>query len=183
MLNEIKDSAFFNNTFSTAYTEANARGVFAKANANVISTTSPIVSITRGPTVSPTATLRINPVTNLDPRAAGDAVNAALVAPAPNDGFFQASNYRGAFSPTVNWLCDWTAADAFGMTNPTAGQCPTETNCPADLNGDGQVNASDLCTLLSLWGTAGGIVTGKNTDGVLSADDLASLLATWGSCE
>jgi hypothetical protein len=183
MLNEIKDSAFFNNTFASAYTEANARGVFAKANANVISTSSPIVSITRGPTVSPTATLRISPVTNLDPRAAGDAVTAALVAPAPNDGFFQATSYRGAFSPTVNWLCDWTAANAFGMTTPTAGQCPAESNCPADLNGDGQVNASDLGTLLSLWGTAGGIVTGKNTDGVWSADDLASLLATWGSCE
>ncbi len=182
MLNEIKDSVMFNNTFSQAYTEANARGVFAKANANVISTSSPIVSITRGPVASPTATLRINPVTSIDPRAAGAAVTAALVAPAPNDGFFTPVTYRGAFSPTENWLCDWTAADAFGLTNPTAGQCPAETDCPADLNGDGQVNASDLGTLLSLWGTAGGIVTGKNTDGVWSADDLASLLATWGSC-
>jgi len=182
MLNEIKDSVFFNNNFGTAYTEANARGVFNAANANVISNTSPIALIQRGPTASPTATLRISPVTLLDPRASGDAVNAALVAPAPNDGFFTPVNYRGAFGPNENWLCGWSAADAFGLLVAPPGGCAPAVPCPADLNGDGQVNASDLGTLLSLWGTAGGIVTGKGSDGVWSADDLAALLGSWGAC-
>jgi hypothetical protein len=179
-LNEIKDSVFFNNTFGTAYTEADARGVRNAANNNVTATSKamPIVSITRGPTASPTTTLRISPVTNLDPRAANNAVTS--VGTAPNDGFFTPVTYRGAFSPTTNWLCDWTAADAFGMTNPTAGQCPTTAlPCPADFNDDNVVDSADLGTLLSGWGTASGDISGNGTT---DSEDLGILLSAWGNC-
>jgi hypothetical protein len=179
-LNEIKDSVFFNNTFSSAYTEADARGVRNAANNNVTATSKamPIVSITRGPTVTPSGTLRISPVTNLDPRAANNAVTS--VGTAPNDGFFTPVTYRGAFSPTTNWLCDWTAADAFGMTNPTAGQCPTTAlPCPADFNDDNVVDSADLGTLLSGWGTASGDISGNGTT---DSEDLGILLSAWGNC-
>jgi hypothetical protein len=171
---------FFNNTFSSAYTEADARGVRNAANNNVTATSKamPIVSITRGPTVTPSGTLRISPVTNLDPRAANNAVTS--VGTAPNDGFFTPVTYRGAFSPTTNWLCDWTAADAFGMTNPTAGQCPTTAlPCPADFNDDNVVDSADLGTLLSGWGTASGDISGNGTT---DSEDLGILLSAWGNC-
>ncbi len=176
-LNEIKDCVFFDNTFSTAYTEADARGVRTKGNNNVTATALPIAGITRGATVSPTATLRINPVLTLDPRAAGDAVTS--VGTAPNDGFFTPVNYRGAFSPTENWMCVWTAAHAYGMSVPPPAGCTVAAPCPADLNGDGSVTANDLAVVLGAWGTTGADLNG---DGDTNAADLAVLLGAWGDC-
>ena len=49
---------------------------------------------------------------------------------------------------------------------------------PADLNGDGVVNATDLSLLLNNWGGAG--VGDINADGVVNASDLALLLNGWG---
>ncbi|MFM1804152.1 MAG: hypothetical protein RL136_1031 [Planctomycetota bacterium] len=179
MLNEVKDTVFYDNTFATAYTEATARGVFDASNNNVQSTVMPIAGITRGPTVSPTATLRINPVVSLDPRAAGDAITS--VGSAPADGFFTPVNYRGAFSPTENWLCGWTAADAYGMSVAPPGGCVIAPPCPADLNGDGVVGAGDLAEVLNNWGGSNA-TTDLNGDGVTDAADLSSLLNSWGSC-
>ena len=51
--------------------------------------------------------------------------------------------------------------------------------CPADLDGDGAVGASDLATLLAAWGTGGADLSG---DGLTDAGDLAALLASWGAC-
>lgn len=48
---------------------------------------------------------------------------------------------------------------------------------PADLNGDGVVNAADLATLLANWGTPG--PGDLNGDGTVGPADLASLLAAW----
>jgi hypothetical protein len=49
---------------------------------------------------------------------------------------------------------------------------------PADLNGDGSVNASDLAILLGNWGGAGaGDINGSGT---VDAADLAILLSNWG---
>ena len=52
--------------------------------------------------------------------------------------------------------------------------------CPADLDGDGAVSASDLSALLGSWGSAGGDIDG---DGTTSASDLSALLGAWGACE
>jgi len=51
--------------------------------------------------------------------------------------------------------------------------------CPADLDLDGVVSASDLATLLNLWGGAAGDLNG---DGVVNAQDLAIMLNSWGDC-
>jgi len=51
---------------------------------------------------------------------------------------------------------------------------------PADLNGDGCVDSSDLAILLAAWGTTGdGDVDGSGATG---SGDLAVLLAAWGGC-
>jgi hypothetical protein len=52
--------------------------------------------------------------------------------------------------------------------------------CPADLDGNGVVGASDLATLLGAWGGAGADLNG---DGVTNASDLAAMLGAWGACD
>jgi len=49
---------------------------------------------------------------------------------------------------------------------------------PADLNGDGRVDAVDLASLLAAWGGSGPADLDGN--GIVSAEDLAILLAAWG---
>jgi predicted outer membrane repeat protein len=51
---------------------------------------------------------------------------------------------------------------------------------PADLNGDGFINAADLSLLLSMWGSAGP-VGDINGDGAINAADLALMLSVWGN--
>jgi len=125
-LAEIKDSVFYDNNASNAYTEAEARGVVDLSQPfdqqpcdNVLEPpASPIVRIARGaPQIK--GGLPVQQVTSLDPRAQNDATTS--VGTAPNDGFFTPVGYRGAFSPTHNWLCSWTAADAFGFLQNTGG--------------------------------------------------------------
>ena len=166
------DNVFYNNNNAAAYTEANARGVFAPANNNVQATSSPITSITRGANITNGGVV-IQPVIGLDPRAANNAVTSA--GSAPSDGFFDQVNYRGGFSSTSSWLCGWTASQAFGYT--TSG-CAAP--CPADLNGDGLIGGSDLGSLLGNWGGTG---TGDlNGDGIVSGSDLGTMLGAWGAC-
>jgi 6-phosphogluconolactonase (cycloisomerase 2 family) len=52
-------------------------------------------------------------------------------------------------------------------------------SCPADFDGDGDVDTADLLFLLAAWGTPDGDVDG---DGDTDTADLLALLAAWGSC-
>ncbi len=52
--------------------------------------------------------------------------------------------------------------------------------CPADLNGDGTVDGSDLGELLAHWG--GARPGDLNDDGIVDGADLGELLAQWGDC-
>ena len=67
-----------------------------------------------------------------------------------------------------------------GMDNPriTTAADP----CPADLDGDGTVGASDLAMLLGSWGACAGCPADLDGDGTVGAADLAQLLGSWGSC-
>ncbi|MEY3143158.1 MAG: hypothetical protein RLY21_1651 [Planctomycetota bacterium] len=51
--------------------------------------------------------------------------------------------------------------------------------CPADVNGDGSVDSSDLAALLGSWGGAKNDIDG---DGVVGSSDLAAVLSSWGAC-
>lgn len=55
-----------------------------------------------------------------------------------------------------------------------------EPPCPADLNDDGIVDATDLAILLAAWGGRGPADLDGN--GVVDAADLAILLGAWGKC-
>ena len=70
------------------------------------------------------------------------------------------------------------------------GKCPPEVmanvsipvsveDCPADFDGDGDVDTADLLHLLGAWGTPNGDVDG---DGDTDTADLLALLGAWGPC-
>ncbi|MFM1822804.1 MAG: Leukotoxin [Planctomycetota bacterium] len=53
--------------------------------------------------------------------------------------------------------------------------------CPADLDGNGSVDAADLAALLGSWGTADAAAD-LDGNGSVDAADLAALLGAWGAC-
>ena len=57
---------------------------------------------------------------------------------------------------------------------------PRPSSCVADLDGDGQVAATDLGVLLGAWGVSS--TADLDGDGQVNAADLALLLAAWGTC-
>ncbi len=193
-LNEMTDSVFFRN-LNTAYNNADgsdavgvtvaggsaaAKGntvapfVLATPNANM-----PIQTLTRGAPISFFGETYVRVLT-IDPRAANAA--ASSVSTAPNDGFFSQVNYRGAFGPDENWLCGWTATDAFGFNIAPPGGCVIKTpGCVEDINGDGNIDGADLGLLLAAWDTNDADAD-LNGSGNVDGADLGLLLAAWGEC-
>lgn len=74
------------------------------------------------------------------------------------------------------------SSDLYGdavNTDGTLGPPPPDTN-PADINGDGVVNAADLTILLGSWGPAApGAPADINGDGEVNGADLTILLGSW----
>lgn len=54
--------------------------------------------------------------------------------------------------------------------------------CPGDLNGDGNIDISDLLLLLAAWGENPGHEADLNGDGNVDVSDLLLLLSAWGPC-
>lgn len=54
--------------------------------------------------------------------------------------------------------------------------------CPADLDGDGSVNTSDLLALFAQWGPNPGSQADLDGDGIVNTTDLLTLFANWGPC-
>ena len=77
----------------------------------------------------------------------------------------------GNFDPTLG-------DDTPGVAN---GDCNYASNCPADLDGDASVSASDLAILLGSWGNSGGPAD-LDGDGNVGASDLTIVLGSWGPC-
>jgi hypothetical protein len=70
------------------------------------------------------------------------------------------------------------ASDVFGARLNADGTLgPPPASNPADLNGDGAIDAADLSLLLSNWGASG--VGDIDGDGTVGAADLSALLAAW----
>lgn len=186
---EVTDSVFFRNLSTDAYTEANNRGVFAAANNNVLipgfnAADSPIASIARGPAVVKGG-LTMLPVISLDPRPVGPA--ATSVNTAPEDGFFCAAPYRGGFAPDQNWLCNWSAAHAFGfIVAPPGGcvefaPCPVPVLCVNDLDGSGSVDFGDVLLVLASYGATGSPYD-LDGSGAVDFGDVLLILSNWGPC-
>ena len=67
-----------------------------------------------------------------------------------------------------------------GGGNFIAEDCPVD--CPADLNGDGVINGSDITFIIGSWGTDDPAAD-INGDGTVNGGDLTILLSEWGPCE
>ncbi len=83
------------------------------------------------------------------------------------------------FSPVAQATVD-TTVDSFTFT--------VESECPADLTGDDQVNIDDIFTVLGLWGDCDDpcppYCAGDLTeDCIVNIDDIFAILGEWGPCE
>lgn len=90
------------------------------------------------------------------------------------------------FGGLPRFIDDPLAADTGAGTAPIVDrgaherQVPPPPPCPADLNGNGSVDAADLAVLLNAWGGSG--VGDLDGNSIVNAADLASLLNAWGPC-
>jgi hypothetical protein len=87
----------------------------------------PIVSLVRRAYLgtSTVDAVGVHQISTIDPRAASGALTSTISAPA--DGFYSPVAYKGAFSPSKNWLLGWSVLEDVGLftspanpTNPTA---------------------------------------------------------------
>lgn len=74
----------------------------------------------------------------------------------------------------------------YGVAGPYSATQVVLTNyrslCPADLNGDADVNVLDLLDMLAAWGPNPGHAADLNGDGTVNVLDLLDLLSAWGAC-
>lgn len=54
--------------------------------------------------------------------------------------------------------------------------------CPGDLDGNGEIGVEDLLTTLAAWGTDPGGPPDLNGDGEVNIFDLLIILSSWGPC-
>ncbi|MDA0214584.1 MAG: glycosyl hydrolase family 18 protein, partial [Planctomycetota bacterium] len=92
------------------------------------------------------------------------------------------SSSTGLISGTTvisgNFTIQLQATNAGG--NGSATLALAVSNCPADGNGDGSVDGSDLASMLGAWGQPSAYDI--NADGITDGSDLAVVLGAWGSC-
>ncbi|MHC4209730.1 MAG: GC-type dockerin domain-anchored protein [Planctomycetota bacterium] len=55
-------------------------------------------------------------------------------------------------------------------------------DCPADIDGDGEVGVVDFLALLAAWGPNPGHPADIDGDGEVGVVDFLALLAAWGPC-
>jgi hypothetical protein len=186
-LAEMTDSVFFRN-LNNAYNNANGSdflgvtvaGGNAPAKGNIVAANMPIQALTRtSPIPLQGGSLTMLRVTSVDPRPAANALNSNSTA--PNDGFFTQADYRGAFGPNENWLCTWTAADAYGFSVAPPAGCGAEP-CPADTDGSGAVDVDDLVAVILAWGPCVECPADIDDSGTVDVDDLVAVILGWGPC-
>jgi len=54
--------------------------------------------------------------------------------------------------------------------------------CPADLNGDGEVNGADVGLMIGQWGACADCAADLNGDGMVDGADFGLLIGAWGLC-
>lgn len=103
------------------------------------------------------------------------------------NGYDPSFSNWGTFDTSATTSVPWDGMPASALVNIgpysvvilSQGEPPAPPN-PADVNGDGTVDGSDLAAVLGAWGTGAGPAD-VNGDGMVNAADLAALLAAWGS--
>lgn len=138
-----------------------------------------------------------------------DPMHTRFATTSPQNAFWIEHNGAGVDDAVANWLANgrsasyhiqwqapasdagpikfWAAGNAINNNFTSSGDIIYLTNlsatfntCPADLSGDGVVNAADLALLLGGWAGSGD--ADLNNDGTVNSADLALLLGAWGAC-
>lgn len=101
-----------------------------------------------------------------------------------NAWVFKSFKISDFVTPSATMKMRWRASDLgsgsvveAGVDDVTVSGYKCVAANPADLNGDGHVDAADLAIMLGAWGTAG--PGDLNGDGIVAADDLAMLLGAF----
>jgi plastocyanin len=68
-----------------------------------------------------------------------------------------------------------------GGGNTIEDVCPVD--CPADINGDGAVDITDLLGLIGAWGACDGCPEDIDGSGAVDITDLLTVIGAWGDCE
>jgi 1,4-alpha-glucan branching enzyme len=103
------------------------------------------------------------------------------------NGYDPSFSNWGTFDTNATTTVPWDGLPASALVNigPYSAVIFSQGNAPpppkpADVNGDGLVNGSDLAIVLGAWGS-GNVVADINDDGIVNAADLSALLAAWGT--
>jgi len=79
---------------------------------------------------------------------------------------------------------------AAGTLLALAQPAPCSESCPADINGDNEVNVNDLLTVISTWGSCpeqpapcpGNITNSGRGSHEVDVNDLLEVITHWGTC-
>lgn len=91
----------------------------------------------------------------LDPRLRAGSPALQLAATAPNDGFFTAANYLGAFTTSGNWAYAWTKLGRDGYFSPASALSDAGAGTTVVVNSGSTSRLSNIATRLTL--PAGGV--------------------------
>lgn len=86
----------------------------------------------------------------LDPRLRPGSPALQLAATAPNDGFFTAANYLGAFTTSGNWAYTWTKLGRDGYFSPASGLSDTGGGTNVVVNAGSTSKLVNIATRLNL---------------------------------
>ncbi|MHC5113620.1 MAG: hypothetical protein ACYTGP_04235 [Planctomycetota bacterium] len=94
-------------------------------------------------------------------------------------GIYSAASATLALSGTT--VCDNDPDNVFGPMTDGGGNdiCSL---CPADLNGNGQVDFADILVVIGAWGECTGCEEDLNGNGLVGFDDILVIIAAWGPC-
>ena len=88
----------------------------------------------------------------------------------------------GACRVTSQSSCENTNEGVYQGDGVTCREVACTPPCPADLDGDGSVSATDLIVLLGAWGVNPFHPADIDGDGSVGTSDLIALLGNWGPC-
>ena len=72
---------------------------------------------------------------------------------------------------------------ADGISEDTDGDgIPDECQCSADIDGNGQVDVSDLLTVIANWNCSTGCDGDIDGSGMIDVTDLLAIISSWGDC-
>jgi hypothetical protein len=107
----------------------------------------------------------------LDPRLKAGSPALQLAATPPNDGFFTATNYLGAFTTSGNWAYAWTKLGRDGYFDPASALSDTGSGSTVVVNRGSTSELVNIAMRLNLAANstaiAGFVISGNQTQTVL----------------